>query len=131
VPQVRTVLASLGPFGLRVPVSTSCLDEEGFGGFGRFGGFKNPGFKGRRGRRGQPELSDFLRGSIATRFVYFGKQKIDVGRQFADFVPQARSYCYVDGIRVDAFVNWVFSHGSGIKGRPHNPLLPLHRLISR
>jgi hypothetical protein len=61
---------------------------------------------------------------IATRFVYFGKEKIEVRRRFEEFVPQARSYCYVDGSRVDAFVNWVFSHGSGNKGGPHNPLLP-------
>jgi hypothetical protein len=61
---------------------------------------------------------------IASRFVYFGTNKIDLGKLFSDFVPSARSYRNVDGAQIDGFVSWAFSHGSSIAGTPHKPLLP-------
>lgn len=61
---------------------------------------------------------------IATRFVYFGSSKVDVPSRFHDFIPHARSYCYVDGSGVDTFAKWAFSRGSGVVGKPHMPLMP-------
>ncbi len=61
---------------------------------------------------------------IARRFVYFGTNNVDVPSSFLDFIPRARTYCFADGERVDAFINWVFSHGSGMAGKPHKPLMP-------
>jgi len=56
---------------------------------------------------------------IARRFVYFGSSKVEVPSRFHDFIPHARSYCYVDGNGVDAFTEWAFTHGSGVAGKPH------------
>jgi hypothetical protein len=61
---------------------------------------------------------------IARRFVYFGSSKVGVPNHLLDFIPRARTYCYTDGKRVDAFSDWAFAHGSGIVGKPHKPLMP-------
>lgn len=61
---------------------------------------------------------------LARRFVYFGTGKVDVPIRFRDFIPHARSYCFADGERVNAFINWAFAYGSGVAGKPHKPSMP-------
>ncbi len=62
---------------------------------------------------------------LADRFLYLGENKIQVRKYFPAFEPKSRMYCVVDGDEVRRFVAWVFDgKGSGIKGYPHEPLLP-------